>query len=125
MASNGDCHPFGYICGRGKKLIIAVEVQANRKEFDCDNCRFGQNSKGNYCDESNPSPHAIWVVPGVIESAWCLLPMVSRFSIAMLKIFPHWERGVMPLPGALLEQPQIVHSAMDIIAGARANLKRD
>lgn len=67
----------------------------------------------------------IWVIPGVIESKTCLLPMVSRFSIEMLKLYPHWERGVMPFPGSLYEQPQIILEAMEIIAAARANLKRD
>ena len=51
--------------------------------------------------------------------------MVDRFSIEMLKLFPHWERGVMPFPGSLYEQPQIMLDAMEVIAGARANLKRD
>ena len=51
--------------------------------------------------------------------------MVDSFSIEMLKLFPHWERGVMPFPGSFYEQPQAVRDAMEIIAGARANLKRD
>ena len=105
---------------RGKKLIIAVEVAANRKDFDCVNCTFGR-----HCDETNPAQFPVWVIPGVIESKTCLLPMVDSFSIEMLKLYPHWERGVMPFPGSFYEQPQAVRDAMDIIAGARANLKRN
>lgn len=51
--------------------------------------------------------------------------MVSRFSSEMLKLYPYWENRVMPFPGNLLEQPQIFLDAMDVIASARANLKRD
>ena len=96
-----------------------MEVQANRKEFDCVNCIYGR-----HCDESNPAAYPQWVIPGVIESRTCLLPMVTSFSKEMLRIYPHWDRGVMPFPGSLYEQPNIVLQAMEIIAGARANVKR-
>ena len=57
--------------------------------------------------------------------------MISLFSSEMLKLFPYWERDIMPFPSpgggqaALLEQPQIFLQAMEIITSARANLKRD
>ena len=41
--------------------------------------------------------------------------MVTAFSAAMLRLHPHFERGVMPVAGGLLDQPNIVVEAMETI----------
>jgi hypothetical protein len=93
----------------------------------------GQTVPADMDAENLPSleerPLSYWIGQGgqsmEFQSRICLLKIPDLFSIEMMKLFPHWERGVMPFPGSLLEQPQIVRDAMEIIAGARANLKRD
>lgn len=51
--------------------------------------------------------------------------MITPFSHEMLKIHPHWERGVMPFPGSLYEQPNIVLEAMPAIAGRIAHVQAE
>ena len=57
----------------------------------------------------------MWVIPGVIESRTCLLPMVTEESVELLRLYPHFERGVMPFAGGLLDQPNGFVQAMDVI----------
>lgn len=104
--------------------MIAVEVSAHRHDFDCANCSQ-KNDRGHFCDDSNPAPFATWIIPGLIESKICLLPMVTAFSWEMLRLYPFWDKGVMPFPGSFYQQPQIIVEAMRVIDNARVKLKRE
>lgn len=47
--------------------------------------------------------------------------MITGFSSSMLRLSIHFERGVMPVAGGLLDQPNIVIQAMDVIRARRGH----
>ena len=99
--------------GTGKKLIIAVSVFQNRKDFDCKSCKWGR-----HCDDSNPAPMAQFVLPGIAESRTCFLPMISERSLHYIRLHKHYTNGVLAKDGGLLSQPAAYIAAMDTIEGA-------
>ena len=120
MATVGDRHTFGRQRGRGKKLIIAVEVQRDLKHFDCGNCLYGRAC------ETGVLPEGIrgWEFDGVGELHECPRSLLTTESTSMLRLFPHYfERGIMPFAGGLMDQPNGFVQAMEIIAGVK--VKRD
>lgn len=80
--------------------------------FNCEHCDWGR-----HCDESNPAPFAQWSITGVIESDICLKPMVTEFSLTMLRLYGHYKNHWLPLSGGLLEQSNTYLQAMEIIDG--------
>lgn len=101
-------------------MIVAVEVSAHRDKFNCQACRWQR-----HCDDTNPAPIAMWIIPGVIESRTCLLPMVTEREIEMLRFYQHYKQNRLPLAGGLLDQPNNYLEAMETIAAAVANVKLD
>ena len=53
------------------------------------------------------------------------MALVTASSVAMLSIFNHFERGVMPVSGGLFDQPALAIEAMDVIFAARALARKD
>lgn len=81
-----------------------------RGPFDCQHCTWGR-----HCDETNPASHNQWVIPGVIESRICLLPMVNEFSALMIRMHRHYRHNILLRPGGILDQPHPYVRAMEII----------
>lgn len=67
-----------------------------------------------------PLPLVRWVGPAGGEAVSaelriCPLPMVTMDHAALFRLWPYWERGTMPDPGGLLDQPNGFVQAMDRI----------
>jgi len=112
-----------YICvgrrGR-KKLIIAVEVYKNSKDFNCASCGH------KHCDQDKqlsgskgPAGFFKWEVQRggqtVIESKVCLLPMITQRSHGLMKLYKQYLLGHYPYSGGLYEQPNAYLQAIEII----------
>lgn len=67
----------------------------------------------------------MFVIPGVIESRTCLLPMVGEREAEMLRLFQHYRQQLLPLAGGLLDQPNNYIEAMEIIGAAIASAKQE
>lgn len=93
---------------------------ANRDKFNCQACRWHR-----HCDENNPAPFVMWVIPGVIESRTCLLPMVTERETGLIRLYQHYKENKLPLAGGLLDQPNNYVEAMEIIAAALAKVRSD
>lgn len=91
-------------------------MSVNRDKFNCQACRFHK-----HCDERNPAPFPMWVIPGVIESRTCLLPMVGAVEMDLLRWYQRYEKNVYPFAGGFLDQPNNYIEAMDVIADAVSN----
>jgi hypothetical protein len=57
------------------------------------------------------------VIPGVIESDVCFLPMVTPETVLFFKIVKLMLQGIMPFPGGYMQQPNIIISVFDILGG--------
>lgn len=55
------------------------------------------------------------MIPGVIESATCLLPMITPQSRFLIRMHRHYRNGWLPYEGGLLEQPNYYLEAMELI----------
>jgi len=88
----------------------------NAADFDCEHCIWGR-----HCDDTNPAPFAKWILPGVIESRTCLLPMITGESHFLLRMYRHYKERILPFAGGILEQPHFYAMAMEIIADAESN----
>jgi hypothetical protein len=91
--------------------VIALEVAHNADAFNCETCQWGR-----HCDERNPAPFAKWVIRGVLESKTCLLPMVTPQSKLLLRLHEHYENGVLPYAGGILDQPNYFTEMMETIS---------
>ena len=60
------------------------------------------------------------MITGVGEFNTCPLLMPTAESAALLRLYPYFEKGILPFAGGLLDQPNGVVQAMDIIR-ARVN----
>jgi len=58
----------------------------------------------------------MWKIDGVIESDVCLLPMVDPGATYLISLYQHYKRGHLPYSGGVLDQPDIVMQALDLIA---------
>lgn len=95
-------------------------MTVSRGKFQCKTCTWGR-----HCDESNPAPFRQWKIEGVIESATCLLPMVTSRSWLLLRLHGHYQNHILPFGGGLFDQPNAYIRAMEIIDEAiRADANR-
>ena len=99
-------------------MIIAVEVANHGDKFNCNACQWGR-----HCNDDNPESYAMIVIPGVIESRTCLLPMVTPRERFMLDLFRHYRNGVLYQAGGIMNQPAYYSEAMLIIERADAETK--
>lgn len=67
----------------------------------------------------------MWIIPGVIESRTCLLPMVGERESEMLRLFQHYRHQLLPSAGGLLDQPNNYIESMEIIGAAVASAKQE
>lgn len=97
----------------------------DREKFNCQACRFGRHCDDDYGwpDSKGPAAYPIWIIPKVIETNVCLLPMVTNFSRVMLDMYGHYEKGYLPAGGGMLDQPNAFVEAMQIIDGQMNHLK--
>lgn len=113
--SNADNQHFSLERKHRKKLIIAVEVSRNPKDFNCKSCWHRNCDAARKVPGSNgAAPFARWKIEGVIESNECLLPMVTDLSRTLIKLEKHYRDGHLPFQGGLLEQPNLFLEAMHI-----------
>lgn len=82
----------------------------NKDKFDCNNCPWNR-----HCDDSNPSRFPQWVIPDVIESNICLLPMMSDWHVSMWRLYSHYKNQLLPKTGGLFDQPNLYLEAMEVI----------
>lgn len=61
----------------------------------------------------------------MIESATCLLPMITPQSRFLLRLFDHYKSGVLARAGGALEQPNYYLEAMEILAEREGKLKAE
>jgi hypothetical protein len=57
----------------------------------------------------------VWVIPGVIESKTCLLPMITPQSMALIALYRHYQNRCLPYAGGLLDQPNAYTEAMQLL----------
>lgn len=99
---------------------MAANVAAGKpKPFDCSACRWGR-----YCDDRNPAPFAQWVIPGVIESRTCLLPMVTPLSRQFIRLYRQYRRNIMPNAGGWDDQYHLYKQAMEVLDPMFIELER-
>ena len=89
-----------------------MAVHRDTNSFNCASCKWNR-----HCDESNPAPIKQWVVPGVIESDICLLPMITDKSRQLLRLYKHYKNQFLPVTGGILDQPNAFLQYMEIIDG--------
>lgn len=87
---------------------MAVTVIREPKNFPCDGCA---------CDASGRSTTGdTWTIDGVLEdSPVCPRRLITAQSIFFLDLYQHYQRGVLPVAGGLLDQPRLYYQAMTII----------
>lgn len=112
----GNLHQLQPIGRRKKKLIIAVVVSKNTKNYDCDTCHH------KHCDESRQRPGSRgpagfdkWKIPGIIKSKVCLLPMITDESREWLNLYTHYKNRLLPFAGGIYDQPAAWKQALEII----------
>ena len=59
--------------------------------------------------------HPKWCVPDLIETNQCLRQLVTPLSWQWLRLHKHFQTGVMPYGGGLMDQPARFIDAMDVI----------
>jgi hypothetical protein len=84
-------------------------VQKNPKGFNCETCSH------KHCDSDNPAPFFKWVVPNVIESKTCLLPMITPLTHQILRYREHYKKGFLPWGGGMLNQPNKFLKALEVL----------
>ncbi len=93
---------------------MAVNVQLNAKDFDCQHCQWGR-----HCDESNPHTHDAWVIKlykaVIYEGRVCPKGTMEPFALQMLDDFTHYQNSILPFGGGRYDQPNIFMQAMSII----------
>lgn len=47
--------------------------------------------------------------------------MASEFTSEMLRLWPHWNRGVMAVSGGYYDQPNVITEAMSFVAARVAD----
>jgi len=58
----------------------------------------------------------MFAIDGLDESYnTCLLPMITKFSALMLKLYGHYKKGLLPFRGGAMEQPNCYLDAMQVI----------
>ena len=95
-------------------------MQENPERFNCKNCQLNH-----HCDttlqwpESNgPAGYDIIEVQRAgfeFKSKTCLLPQITERTNYFFRLHKHYQNGVMPFSGGLLDQPAVFIEAMDII----------
>lgn len=90
-----------------------MTVLQNRKDFDCSTCKWGR-----HCDSSNPAPFNKWVIPDVIESDICLLPMITERSLFLIRLHKHYRNRLLFDGQGLMRQPNAYLQAMEILDSA-------
>lgn len=60
-------------------------------------------------------PFDKWEIPGVIKTRKCLRQMITAESSFLLSLYRHYQNGVLPFAGGLLEQPALYCAAMTFI----------
>jgi len=64
------------------------------------------------------SPIDFLEIPGVIDSNVCLKPLITQQSIFLLRLHKHYENGMLPYSGGLLDQSAVFIEAMEVIGDA-------
>lgn len=65
------------------------------------------------------------MIPGVISSRTCLLPMITPESYAWLRLHTHYKEGYLPRAGGILDQPNKFMEAMEVLNRAYNGIRRD
>lgn len=72
-----------------------------------------------------PAPFAVWIIPGVLESRTCPLPMVTQAERTWLQLYDAYKAGFLALAGAALDQPAAYQEAMTLIDREFAKINRE
>ena len=109
----------------------------NHKEFNFDDCHNNYHCTHIVNDPLWPksvgvAPMEILEIEGVIDSAVCFKPMITKDSSEFIKLFDHYKQGRYPFGGVpyygpgLYEQPARYIRAMEVIdaAGNSARKKK-
>lgn len=92
-----------------------MSVLRHRDEYDCKNCQWGR-----HCDDSNPAPFDKFILRGSngfeLRSRTCFLPMITKRSLMLIDLYPHYKRGNLLRSGGVLEQPHVYLQSMNLIA---------
>lgn len=54
-------------------------------------------------------------LPWIAETKTCILPMITELSGGYFRLYRSYKVGVLPLKGALFDQPEKYLKAMDLI----------
>lgn len=74
----------------------------SKKDFNCSNCKC--------------KPNQTYEIPGLLPlTLICPGKLVVPQAVEWLRLYDHYENGVLPFSGGLLEQPNNYLEAMDII----------
>ena len=105
--------------------MIAIEVATNADSFNCETCiHHNCDSDGGRVGSKGPGYNGQWEIKGVIRSNTCLLPMVTDFSRACLRLYRHYKNGVLLRAGGLYDQPNIYIDAMGVVDGYQPSNNR-
>lgn len=92
-----------------------MEVGRNAKAFDCATCTI------RHCDESGDIPGSkgraswpVWELAGE-QYYTCPLPAITPLSRELKRLHHHYEQGLLPFAGGVLDQPAGFMRAMEII----------
>lgn len=90
--------------------------------FDCQRCKFNRHcdTRGDWPGSRGPAPapEMPFIIPGVIESRTCFLPMITAQSREWLRLYGHYKAGQLFTAGGIADQPALYLDAMEIIEGA-------
>lgn len=65
------------------------------------------------------------MIPGVIASRTCLLPMLTPASYLWLRLHRHYKANYLPLAGGILQQPAKYIEAMEVLSSTFSQIERD
>jgi hypothetical protein len=86
---------------------MACVVAREPKNFPCDTCD---------CIEGRQPTGGRWRIPDAkIITEVCPRQQLSQFSLQMLEMYRHYEQGLLPEAGGLLDQPTAYLRAMSVI----------
>lgn len=66
------------------------------------------------CDAQHLNPYGAWIINGE-EYRTCPRYLLTERSLALLMLYSHYRRGLLPFPGALYDQPHAYLEAMELI----------
>lgn len=83
----------------------------------CKSCGWGRHCDNDrrWSDSRGPASFPRWIIPGVIESRVCLLPMVTEFASNVISMYGHYKAGYLLTAGGMLDQPNPYIEAMEIL----------